>query len=143
MNAQQRELWRETVDSAPRGLLSTMDRGTLTAYVVACDGMIEATKKVNEFGAVVKGPNTGFAVQSPFESIKNKQAELLMKAAGELGFTPIARSRIAKLEPVSAPKILSDEGQGKKEKAAKEAVTAQAGTDWEALLPGTAAGKPN
>jgi len=134
MNAQQKELWREAVDGAPSGLLCEMDRGILTAYVIAADGLIEAAKKVNEFGVVVKGPNTGFAVQSPFEAIKNKQAEIMMRAAGELGFTPIARSRLTKLDDVSAPKILADEPQGKKAQAHADAVTAQTGTAWETLL---------
>ncbi len=116
-----------------------MDRGVLTAYVIAADGLTEAAKKVNEFGAVVKGPNTGFAVQSPFEAIKNKQAEIMMRAAGELGFTPIARSRLTKLDDVAAPKILADEPQGKKAQAQTDAVTAQTGTEWADLLPaGTA-----
>jgi len=117
-----------------------MDKGTLTAYVIATDGLIEAAKKVNEFGVVVKGPNTGFAVQSPFEAIKNKQAEVMMRAAGELGFTPISRSRLTKLDDVAAPKILADEAQGKKAQAQADAVTAAFGTSWEKLLP---AGQPN
>lgn len=134
MTNQQKAIWCEAVDGAPVGLLCEMDKGTLTAYVVAADGLTEAAKKVNEFGVVVKGPNTGFAVQSPFEAIKNKQAEIMMRAAGELGFTPIARSRLMKLDDVAAPKILSDEPQGKKAKAKAEAATAQEGTEWGKLL---------
>jgi P27 family predicted phage terminase small subunit len=134
MSEQQKALWRETVDSAPRGLLSGTDRGTLTAYIIAADGLIEAAKKVNQFGCVVKGPNTGFAVQSPFEAIKNKQAELMMKAAGELGFTPIARSRLTKLDPETAPKIIEDEPQGKKAQAQADAKVAHVGTEWSELL---------
>lgn len=135
MTDQQKEIWREAVDAAPVGLLCSMDKGTLTAYTIAADGLTEAAKKVNEFGMVVKGPNTGFAVQSPFESIKNKQAEIMMRAAGELGFTPIARSRLIKLDDVSAPGILQDEPQGKKAQAQADAISAQEGTDWADILP--------
>jgi phage terminase small subunit len=34
-------------------------------------------------------------VQSPYLSIINKQAQIMVKAAAEMGFTPSSRSRIS------------------------------------------------
>jgi phage terminase small subunit len=47
---------------------------------------------------MVKSPN-GFPVQSPYVSIANRQAEIMMRIASEFGFTPASRSRIATPPP--------------------------------------------
>jgi phage terminase small subunit len=36
----------------------------------------------------------GYPLQSPYISIVNRQAEIMMRLASELGFTPASRSRI-------------------------------------------------
>jgi phage terminase small subunit len=43
---------------------------------------------------MVKSP-TGLSIQSPYVSIANRPAEIMMRIASELGFTPASRSRIA------------------------------------------------
>jgi len=40
-------------------------------------------------------PPTGYPIQSPYVSIANRQAELMMRIASEFGFTPASRSRIS------------------------------------------------
>jgi phage terminase small subunit len=35
------------------------------------------------------------AIQSPYVSIANRQAEIMMRIASEFGFTPASRSRIS------------------------------------------------
>jgi phage terminase small subunit len=42
---------------------------------------------------MIKSP-TGFPIQSPYLSIANRQAEIMMRIASEFGFTPASRSRI-------------------------------------------------
>ncbi|MFZ3226441.1 MAG: P27 family phage terminase small subunit [Xanthobacteraceae bacterium] len=37
----------------------------------------------------------GFPIQSPYVSIANRQAEIMMRIASEFGFTPASRSRIS------------------------------------------------
>jgi phage terminase small subunit len=43
---------------------------------------------------LMKSPNTGVPMQSPYLAIANKQAQIMTKAAVEMGFTPASRSRI-------------------------------------------------
>lgn len=43
----------------------------------------------------MKAPNTGVPMQSPYLAIANKQAQIMTKAAVEMGFTPASRSRIS------------------------------------------------
>ena len=54
----------------------------------------EATEAIQKFGTMVKSP-TGYPVQSPYVSIANRQAEIMMRIASEFGFTPASRSRIS------------------------------------------------
>jgi phage terminase small subunit len=37
----------------------------------------------------------GYPIQSPYVSIANRQAEIMMRIASEFGFTPASRSRIS------------------------------------------------
>ena len=54
----------------------------------------EATEAVQKYGTMVKSPS-GYPVQSPYVSIANRQAEIMMRIASEFGFTPASRSRIS------------------------------------------------
>ena len=54
----------------------------------------EATEAIQKFGTMVKSPS-GYPVQSPYVSIANRQAEIMMRIASEFGFTPASRSRIS------------------------------------------------
>ena len=75
-------------------LLTNFDRAALAAYCGAYALWAEATEAIQKFGAMVKSPH-GFPIQSPYVSIANRQAEIMMRIAGEFGFTPASRSRIA------------------------------------------------
>ena len=90
----QREYWDYALDSAPRGLLGTMDREVLVIWVVAAALHREAVKSLaDEDGMLHTTPN-GLLQQSAHIPIINKQALIMLRAAGELGFTPSSRSRI-------------------------------------------------
>lgn len=94
MSASQQASWRYAIAHAPAGLLKLLDRSVLTIYIVAEDLHREAAKKVETFGAVIKKPGTGAPMQSPYVRVLNKQSEIMMRAASEMGFTPSSRSRV-------------------------------------------------
>jgi P27 family predicted phage terminase small subunit len=54
----------------------------------------EVTEAIQKYGTMVKSP-TACPVQSPYVSIANRQAEIMMRIASEFGFTPTSRSRIS------------------------------------------------
>lgn len=89
----QRVGWAYAIESAPFGLLKRIDRSTLVAWVVAEDLHRQAAEKLNGGAMLIKTPN-GMPVQSPYLSILNKQAMIMLKAASEMGFTPASRSRV-------------------------------------------------
>jgi phage terminase small subunit len=59
---------------------------------------------------MVKSP-TGYPVQSPYVSIANRQAEIMMRIASEFGFTPASRSRISMPKP-DHPDLFADVRSG-------------------------------
>ena len=93
LTADQLKGWQYAIESAPFGLLKRLDRSTLVAWVIAEDLHKQAAEKLNTSSLLIKTPN-GMPVQSPYVSIINKQAAVMMKAAGEMGFTPASRTRI-------------------------------------------------
>lgn len=96
----QAQYWDDAIESAPRGLLGTMDRDVLAVWVTAAVLHRRSTEAQLRIDAgkstpfLTKTPN-GMAQQSPYISIINKQAQVMLKAAAELGFTPSSRSRIS------------------------------------------------
>lgn len=75
-------------------ILTNLDRAALGAYCGAYALWAEATEAIQKYGAMVKSPS-GYPVQSPYVSIANRQAEIMMRIASEFGFTPASRSRIS------------------------------------------------
>ena len=74
-------------------LLTALDRAALAAYCNAYGLWAEATEAIQKYGTMVKSPS-GYPIQSPYVSIANRQAEIMMRIASEFGFTPASRSRI-------------------------------------------------
>jgi P27 family predicted phage terminase small subunit len=99
MSPSQREGWNFAIEHAPPGLLKQLDRSVLTAWVIAEDTHRQAAQRVAATGLLVKTPNTGEPIQSPYLAIQNKQALIMMKAAAEMGFTPSSRSQISVQAP--------------------------------------------
>ena len=82
-------------------VLTNLDRGALASYCAAYALSAEAIEAIQKFGVMVKSP-TGFPIQSPYVSIANRQAEIMLRIASEFGFTPASRGRISmpsKAEP--------------------------------------------
>jgi P27 family predicted phage terminase small subunit len=94
MTDAQRAIWAEAISHAPPGLLKKLDGSVFTAWVVALDFHRQAT-----IACAVRGLMTttreGEAKQNPLLAVVNRQAVILVKCASELGFTPVARTRIA------------------------------------------------
>jgi len=89
-----REWDRLVAELAPLRMLTNLDRAALASYCGAYGMWAEATEAIQKFGTMVKAPS-GFPVQSPYVSIANRQAEIMMRIASEFGFTPASRSRIS------------------------------------------------
>jgi P27 family predicted phage terminase small subunit len=90
----QREWNRLVGELGPLRLLTNLDRGALASYCGAYALWAEATEALQKYGVMIKVPS-GFPVQSPYLSIANRQTEIMMRIASELGFTPASRSRIS------------------------------------------------
>jgi P27 family predicted phage terminase small subunit len=75
------------------GLLTRLDRALLAAYCQAHALWVEAVASIERYGTMVKSPN-GFPMQSPYVAVANKQVEIMVRIAAELGMTPSSRSRI-------------------------------------------------
>ena len=85
---------RLAVELSSLRILTNLDRAALAAYCGAYAMWAEATEAIQKFGTMVKSPS-GYPVQSPYVSIANRQAEIMMRIASEFGFTPASRSRIS------------------------------------------------
>jgi hypothetical protein len=66
----------------------------LAIWVVAEDLHREAAEKIAQYGLLTKSPNAGLPLQSPYLAILNKQAQIMIKAGAELGFSPASRTRV-------------------------------------------------
>src|ERR1700759_2918517 len=100
-----REWDRMAPQLASLRILTHLDRAALAAYCGAYAMWAEATEAIQKYGTMVKSP-TGYPVQSPYVSIANRQAEIMMRVASEFGFTPASRSRIS-APPKDAPDLFN------------------------------------
>ncbi len=76
------------------GMLSRADRPALAAYCTAWSRWKNAEEQVRKFGAIVKSPEKGFPMKSPYLSIAEQSLETMRKLMVEFGLTPSSRSRI-------------------------------------------------
>ena len=94
MSERQKEIWRAALSHAPPELLKLLDESIFRVWAVACDYHEQANAQVNKYGVLIKAPNTGTAMQSPWVAVVNRQAQIMIRVCAELGFTPSARSRV-------------------------------------------------
>jgi P27 family predicted phage terminase small subunit len=76
------------------GLIATIDRALFEAYCTAYGRMVEAEKKIAEFGLTDTTPN-GMIVKSAWLQIADRAIAQLAKLAPEFGMSPSARTRVA------------------------------------------------
>jgi P27 family predicted phage terminase small subunit len=101
--AAQKEWARLTGELGKLRVLTNLDRAALAAYCGAYALWAEATEAIQKYGVMVKSP-TGYPMQSPYLSIANRQAEIMMRIASEFGFTPASRGRIS-APPLEEPTL--------------------------------------
>lgn len=89
----QREQWNYALDYAPPGLLTATDREVLAIWCVAAVEHARAVQAVRRMGQVVKTKD-GNAIQNPYLAVVNKQAMIMLRAGGELGFSPASRASL-------------------------------------------------
>jgi P27 family predicted phage terminase small subunit len=88
-----KEWQRLSKELAALGLLTGLDRNLLAAYCQAHALWVEAVSSIGRYGTMVKSPN-GFPMQSPYVAVANKQVDIMVRIAAELGMTPSSRTRI-------------------------------------------------
>lgn len=86
--------WRYAIECAPPHLLKRLDLSVLEVWACAADLYRKAQAGLAKTGLLVKAPSSGVPMQSPYLAIANKQAQIMTKAAIEMGFTPASRSRV-------------------------------------------------
>ena len=107
LNPSAKAEWKRLAQEMHRlGIISQLDRAALAAYCQAYGRWVEAERKLNETPTLIKLPS-GYIQPSPWLGIANKQLELMHKFAGELGLSPVSRSRVSKL-PHLGPKPWED-----------------------------------
>jgi P27 family predicted phage terminase small subunit len=95
----QRESWAHAMAHAPAGLLKPIDRGVLAVWVEAEDRHRVAVTQQARLDAgsslplLTKGRD-GQPSPSPYLRIIRQAADTMLRAAGELGFSPAARPRL-------------------------------------------------
>ena len=98
----QRTSWLYAMANAPPGLLKRIDCGALATWAVAEDLHRQAAIAQAKVGLLVRvktkatagKDDPGVPTASPYINIINQQAKIMLKAASELGFTPVSRPRI-------------------------------------------------
>lgn len=87
------EAWNYCIANAPEGLLRRLDREVLITFVQAKDLHQRAAIDIQENGITMLS-SKGMPMQNPAIGILNKQAAVLLKAAEQMGFSPVARARV-------------------------------------------------
>ena len=96
MSKDQRAEWRYIVENSVPGLLTSVDRANLTAYVVATCLHRAAAKEIGKLKSLTVAVGAAGALQQhPALQIVNRQALIMIKAAAEMGFTPASRTRVS------------------------------------------------
>src|SRR5688572_13757514 len=85
---------RVTNDLQAMGLLARADRAALAMFCTAWSRWKDAEEQVRKFGAIVKSPEKGFPMKSPYLTIADQAMETMRKLMVEFGLTPSSRSRI-------------------------------------------------
>ena len=100
LNEHELAAWHYAIEHAPRGVLKKIDRTLLTLWCKTAERYRRAEAAQAEINArqalpdVIRTPQ-GLLMPSPYISIMNKAALLMLRLAEQLGFTPVSRPRLA------------------------------------------------
>lgn len=76
------------------GLMTHADRAALAAYCTCYARWVHAEQQVAKYGTIVKSPEKGFPMKSPYLTVADQAMESMRKFLVEFGLTPSSRSRI-------------------------------------------------
>jgi P27 family predicted phage terminase small subunit len=93
--------WELVMEEAAPGHIVRLDTAMLERFCKCMSRLEEAEEKLEQTSTMLKSPN-GFPLQSPYLTVVNKQTELSIKLAGELGITPSMRNRLGAHDAESA-----------------------------------------
>src|SRR5262245_15670419 len=88
------EWFRTAAVLSEMGLLSKADRSALAAYCMSYSRWVHAEAQVRKYGTIVKSPEKGFPMKSPYLCVAEQALEAMRKFMVEFGLTPSSRSRI-------------------------------------------------
>jgi len=88
-----KEWWRAGGMLAKSGVMTPADRAVLAAYCQSYSRWAHAEVQVKEYGVMVLSPR-GVPVVSPWVGVAAAAQQAMLKAASDLGLTPVARSRV-------------------------------------------------
>lgn len=97
---EQKAQWAYAINNAPDGVLGSSDRDMLTAWVISSIAFKRAALAQTKLDANAQLPmltkdTAGNPKQSPYISMMNNQARLMITAASELGFSPASRAKVS------------------------------------------------
>ena len=85
LDAQAKAEWERTSQVlAGMGLLTLADRSALAAYCVAYSRWVQAEQQVARFGTIVKSPEKGFPMKSPYLTVADQALESMRQADGRV-----------------------------------------------------------
>jgi phage terminase small subunit len=93
-NERARAYWTMFLDNTAPGHLMPVDAPLLARLCMALSYADEANEKIEATGMLVKAPNTGLPIQSPYLPVLKRQTEIARKLAAELALPPAQRNRI-------------------------------------------------
>jgi len=86
--------WTMFLANAAPGHLTPIDAPLLGRLCMCLAYADEANEKIEVSGMMVKAPNTGLPIQSPYLAVMNRQTELARKLSAELALPPAQRNRM-------------------------------------------------
>lgn len=102
-NERARVYWGMYLVNAAPGHLTTIDAPLLARLCMALAYADEANEKIETTGLMVRAPNTGVPIQSPYLAVMNRQTEIARKLAAELALPPAQRNRVGPYNPDVCP----------------------------------------
>ena len=99
LNTGQKRIWREVISDAPRGILQRADFRMFVNYIVLADSLETAVKAQNKVKQLVDADGK----PSPYLRIIRQTVEVMTRLQAEMGFTPVARSRLGTPLPSAPP----------------------------------------
>lgn len=95
MTPLQKEIWEEGRKSAPIGVLRELDSSIFQAWVIAQSNLRRASEQFEEEGAqMVVFTVNGNSKPNPLLQIINRENQVIIRTAAEMGFTPSAKMRV-------------------------------------------------